>query len=496
MTEETYLDKPLPSNVDSEQAVLGSIILENGLYEVPARLLGPEDFYNPFHRFVWTAMTELYLASRPILPNSIVEVWKSQGINPDTLGGMVRVMNLTFGVPLMGPKEIREEATIVKRHSIARQAIRACTGITNDLIAGLEDVPSIMQRFESKALRLSSELHTEDKSADKPFDELSEIVPAMRQQFQDYHEGKSNGVPTGMKKLDLMLDGGGLQDGGLYIIAAGEKAGKTSLALDWISEISIIQQLGWTAIVTGEMSKVTMSKRLYSPWARIPYWKFRPGMYDSPDDPVYTKAISELDRFGRGKVMIADRLFSVGQISRHLRRKVEAGHKDPRKKVVLGMIDYLQLIELEDRGRASRTEEVEKVTRAFKLLATDLGIPLIAISSMNRLGLQDGQVPDTFNLRQAGTIGYDAEAVMFLHNPAYVPGQPYEPQEVTPMNLILSRQRNGPTGVIPVMFVGPYMQFMTVDDYERLLGPRDTDNVIPKSKETEAREEEDLMSLW
>lgn len=496
MTErnEQFLERTLPSSYEAEDTILGTIILEPDFYEVAAQRLEAEDFYSPYNRKVWEGMVACHSESRPIHPIAIAEVWKTMGYDPDNVGGVARITNLTFGVPMMDVRQFKDIVKTVKDHSIGRQTMLACNGIVSDILAGFEPVTEIVQRMETKVLRLSSELHTEDKKGDKPFESLIEIVPSMRQQFHDYHAGISNGIPSGMEQLDEMLDGGGFQGGGLYVLAAQEKTGKTSLALDWVSDISIVRQLGWSLIITGEMSKISMGKRLYSPYAQVPYWKFRPGIYDSPDDPTYTKALAGLDKFGKGKVMISDRLVTVPQITRHLRRRVEAGHKNPEQKVVLAVIDYLQLMELGEN--VGQTEKVEKVSRAFKLLAMELDIPIIAISSMNRIGAQENAVPDTFNLRQAGTIGFDAEAIMFLHNPNYVPGTLYVPQDVTPMNLILSRQRNGPSGTIPVMFIGPYMQFMTVKDYDRLRGPRDNDNVIPQTKEAEAQAQEDLNSLW
>lgn len=490
------LDRTLPSSEEGERAVLGSVILNDKMYEVAAERLVEDDFYSPYHRRVWAAMTELFNASRPITPIAIVEVWKSEGVAPESIGGVSRVALLNDGSTFMGAREVRDMTKRIKEYSVARQLIRTSYTAMEDLLAGQVDINEVVQRAEGKILSLSTSLHVEDKGLEKPFSDIIEIIPDMRKQFEDYRDGVSNGVPTGMKEVDDKLDGGGLQDGALYVVAAGEKSGKTSLALDWASDISIIKKLGWTLIVTGEMSKVSMGKRLYSPYAQIPYWKFRPGMYDTPDDPTFSTAVGKLDRFGEAMISISDRLTSVGQISRHLRRRVEAGRKDPSKKVVLIIIDYLQLMELEDKKGMSRTEEVEKVSRAFKKLAMELGVPIIAISSLNRIGLTEGQVPDTFNLRQAGTIANDAEAIWFLHNPAYVPGQPYTPMEVTPMNLILARQRNGPTGTIPVMFIGPYMQFVTVGDYERLMGNRNNDNVIPRTKEGEAQDLEDQFKLW
>lgn len=491
------LEKPLPSDDALEQALLASTLTDPRNYERMAKYLDAGDWYSPYNRRVYDAMTKLYSEDRPINPITIAEVWKSEGVELENTGGVSRITNLTLGAVYLGPKDFEDGVQKIKAYSVARQMILTCNATIENLLIGSEPIKDVVERSENKVLTLSSSLVNE--SADqKAFSELWEITPDMAKQFQDYHAGISNGVGTGMHEVDDMLDGGGLQAGGLYLIAAGEKTGKTSMALDWCDYIS--GELGKKSlIITGEMSKITMAKRLYSANAGIPYYRFRPGMYDMPDDPTYTRAMQGLDKFGRIPIAIADKLHHVGQIKRHCRREVERGHKsnDPSKKVAVIVIDYLQLFTLDPGyGKVTRTEEVEKVSREFKLLATELDVPIIAISSLNRIGLTDGQVPDTFNLRQAGTLAFDAEAIWFLHNPAYVPGQPYTPTPVTPMNFILSRQRNGPTGTIPVMFIGPYMQFMTVADYERRRGPTNTDNPVPLSAGQERQQREDLNKLW
>lgn len=284
----------------------------------------------------------------------------------------------------------------------------------------------------------------------------------MAQQFDNYKNNISSGVKTGMDKLDQMLDGGGLQEGGLYLVGASEKAGKTSLALQWGMEVAYNQ--GYEVdVVTTEMAKATLAKRLFSQYTGIPYSVFRPGFYGK----FYLKAMKDLIAFSEIPIRIGDRLRTVEVISNRLRRRVENGHRKGQRQVGLGIIDYMQLIELDNATKKNRTDVVAEISRRFKLLATELGIPLVIMSSLNRLGMTEGQRPDTFNLRDSGTLAFDAEAVFFLHNSLYVPGKKYVPQEITDIDLIVSRQRNGPTGDIPLKFIGPYMQFMTESQYAK-----------------------------
>lgn len=488
-----FLDKPLPSNEEAERIVIGSILINNAMYEVVASVLDPKDFYHPINRTLFDAIVQVANNSRVVNSVALEEYWKSQHFDYLGAGIMSHISGLLVGLPPLSERTIKQNVNIIKGHSVARQLIRACNTIIYDTLEGSKPIKEIMEYSETKVLTLSSDINTEDKRVDKPFSSLAEIVPAMRQQFEDYHAGKTTGVPTGMRELDDMLDGGGLQNGGMYLVAAGEKAGKTSLALDWVYHISAIAKRGVSLVSTGEMAKITMAKRIYSAHIGVPYYRFRPGIYDVPGDMTYTKVLQGLTRFGQIPIYISDKLMTMGQIRRHWLRMVEAGHKS-NNPVVVGLIDYLQLV-TKDGRKLTRTEEVEAVSRDTKLLATELGIPIIAISSINRLGLQDNGTLDVHNLRQSGTLGFDAEAIGFLHNPAYIPGQPYEPKEVTPMNFILARQRNGPTGTIPLMFIGPYMQFMTVKQFEKAKGDG-TSDALPKSLGQMQQEKEETEDLW
>lgn len=503
---EDYLERPLPSNEDAEQTVLGTILIVEHFIEIAVRHLVPDDFYSPFNRRVFDAMKQLHLSDRTISPAMIHEVWKSEGVDVanSPLLGIGRIADLSHGLPFTNAKGMEDHCIQVKKHAVARALILSASTAIEDLLQGTTPVEQIVEKHESKVLSLNTKLVSGDTTRDeKPFSFVSEIVPQMKKQFEDYHNNISNGVPSGMPKLDEKLDGGGFQDGGVYLVAAGEKAGKTSMALDWVDHASIQLGLGTSLIATGEMSKITMGKRLYSAYMGIPYYRFRPGMYDAPGDPTYSKAMQGLDRFSNIPVAISDNLFTIMQIKRQFGRMIEAGLKsnDPKKKVILGVVDYLQLFTMGDGANRPRTQEVEKVSRELKMLAMELGIPIIAMSSVNRLNQTSGEanVLDSYNLRDAQSLAFDCEALFFIHNPAYIPGKPYESKPITPMNLILSRQRNGPTGTIPVVFIGPYMQFMTAEQYEKnkaAAQAQDHNAEIPLSQGQLLQAQQEIEDLW
>jgi len=489
---EFLLDKPLPSSPDAERQVLGAVLLDNNTMDVAQGILKPEDFYSPLNKAVFDIMQELRRELMPISPLHIYEKIKGRGLND----GMHRITDLTYGMPHYDTKSMATVCRIVKNKSVARSLIKACAKITSDCLADDDDVTVVLEQAECIVLAIVNDLHTNSGSAPIGFSSLSELGPGMQAQFEAYNRGETNGVSTGMKEVDEKLDGGGLQKQGVYLVAASEKAGKTSLALDWGYDVSMVQ--GHTTLIsTGEMNKTTLAKRIYSAHTGIPFFMFRPGFSDSKEYKAYTNAISGLKDFGKIPIRIADKLRTMSQIRRHFLREIEKGLKTGGVPVELGIIDYLQLIELDGAdNNKNRAEVVSRISREIKLLASEADIPLIVMSSLNRVGLTEGQRPDTMNLRESQQLAFDAEAVFFLHNPAYVPGKAYTPQEVTPIDLILARQRNGPTGDIALRFIGPYMQFMTDTQYARHLGDTNTDNPVPKSTGQVIQEKEDLSSLW
>ena len=495
MREEDFLDKPLPSNEDGEQVILTEIMTWGGTGEasdLAFRSLVPSDFYNPIHRTVFNVMKEMHEQGTKIDPITIIEHYKAQGFRPETIGGVAGVMTIMHGIPRV--IHIEEYVTSVKKHSVARQAIRLAHTFSEDLLQGRDEVEDILEYVENQLLGLSNRVHSDSLAeADRGFSDLADIVPDLEQQFHDYHDGKSNGAPTGMKELDELLDGGGLQPGGVYLIGASEKAGKTSLALDWASYAAVKLDLT-VPIVTLEMSKLNMAKRLYSAHTGIPYYRFRPGLYDTGTDDTYTRAVEGLKEFAKYPIKIADQLYGMAEIARNLRRVCEQAQKIG-KPVKYAIIDYLQLIEPEGTGKnVNREQEVSKISRALKKLATELGIALVVMSSFNRENLKEGQEPTPFNLRESGALAFDAEAVILLHNPAYVPGKPYEPTPITDMVMILARQRNGPTGRIPMKFIGAYMQFMTESQFRVM--SQNGNIPVPQSMGQAYTEEETHDKLW
>lgn len=494
MKQDEYLDHSLPSSDEAEQVCIGAVLLDNSVLETCKQHFVPTDLYSPYLRMIYAAMLTLDKEGSPIDPIFIGEVLKRDLIKRGALensGGIARITNLTFGLPHF--TNIEEYAKIIKAHSVSRQALRLCNTISRDILSGDVEAVDVVAKLERKAIALSTSLGSTGERDPVGFAKVDSLADTIKAQFERYHRGESTGVKTGMKQLDDMLDGGGLQPKGTYVVGGMEKSGKTSLALDWVEDIAIRQDKA-ALIVTLEMSKETLLKRLYAKYTGIPYYMFRPGFKDTANNPAYTKAMQEIDEFCKYPFKIADNLFAIDDIYRHCAKEVELGHKPENKEIGVILLDYLQLIN-PSGSHNSREREVGTVSRAIKMLASDLDVPVVVMSSLNRFGLTEGQVPDAHNLRDSGNIGFDAEAVLFVYNPAFVPGKPYEPREITDMQLILSRQRNGPTGTIPLKFIGPYMQFMTEDDFSKHFASKTGELETKGQAERRVAEVEDIWDL-
>lgn len=478
-------DRPLPHNTEAEEGLIGVVLMSPNLLDY-ARDLEPSDFYHPFLREVWEAILQLDGEGLEIDHVNVLERVENEHITATFLLG------LGVGVPPL-VTIVKSHVNIIKGHSIKRKLLFKIVKLERDILEGDTSAGTIVAEAESAILTLNDKLHVKGEDS-IGFRKLHTITDEMAEQFVNYHEGIATGVPTGMPEIDEMLDGGGLQKGAMYVLGASEKVGKTSLVLDWIDYTAKVTKKR-ALVATLEMAMIVMAKRLFSKHAGISYYRFRPGFKGKE----YERAFQELEDFGKVPIEIADNLFGLSQIALYARRAVEQGYKSgkPEDEVGLLFIDYLQLVE-DDTGQTTTTREREiaKISRRLRKLSIELDIPIVVVSNLNREGLGavinekkalEAVRPSTRNLRDSGAIGFDAEAVMFLHNPAYIPGRPYQPMPHTPIEFIMDRQRNGPTGTIPMMFIGEFMQFFTQSQYRAFMNdpvvtitPRDNSEALPE----------------
>ena len=459
---ERQLTRPLPFSHESEQWVLGHAMLDAEFAEQIFSLITPDLFYNIFHKRMGHAIQTLLDTGTLCTPPAIYEQMRK--LYPESNSKISDISNLLFGLTFIRPGEIETHCRMITEKANLRKLIHAANSIVNAALDETEDYSSVMSESLNQIQVIAEEKNNGIR--EKGFESLATIADTLQDQLEVYRSGGTLSLPTGLDQLDAMLDSGGLQNKSLYYFAGSGKSGKTSLALDIIYQTATNKR-GKSLVVTAEMTKETLAKRMFSAHTGIPFREFRPQM----GQRFYEKAVQEIKNFGQLSIDISDNLYTVEDIRRKFLSAVEKGLRsdNPEEKIVLGVIDYLQLITIRNAAPKKRNDIVAEVSREMKLLSSEADIPIIAMSSLNRSGLAEGMIPNILNLRDSGAPEYDAEAVMILHNPAYIPGKPYERQEITPINLILEVQRNGPTGTIPLMFVGPYMTFMTEKQYETYL---------------------------
>jgi replicative DNA helicase len=323
---------------------------------------------------------------------------------------------------------------------------------------------------------------------------VHDLAEEMREQFENYHHGVVTGIGTGMDEVDNLLDGGGLQPYASYFIGALEKTGKTSLMLDWGSHWAI-KENATVPIVTLEMGKLAMGKRLFSKYSGIPYYMFRPGFSDHGAKKHFSDAMRETHEFAKLPFAIADDLFDFDEIERYLTRICEQALRDG-KPVKAAILDYLQLVSYRDPilHNINREQQVAGISRGIKRITRNLGIALVVVSSLNRGDF--GDVPSTRNLRDSHQIAYDAEAVFFLHDPEYGSGKQRERNKpIRDIDLILDRNRNGPTDVIHLKFVGKLMSFLTQSQFTEIYGSAEDAEGFKKAHQEEIKGQQAFAGL-
>jgi len=439
MATPVVLEQPLPHNLEAERSVLGAVLLDNHQLNVAVQMLKSEDFFLDQHRKIFERMVELDEAHKAIDSLTLMEELHRHG-ELEAAGGAAYIGTLLDGVPRVS--NVEHYARIVKEKSLLRNLAHAANAIQQNALAGDDDADAILDRAESSILMLAEE------RIRAGFVGVKELVSQSFQRLEKiFTEGRRiTGLPTGYQQLDNLTSG--LQPSELIILAARPSMGKTALALN-ISENVALRAGEPVAVFSLEMSKESLLLRLLAARARIDAHKFRTGHLGREDWRKMTEALGEL---GEAPLWIDDTgSATVLEMSAKARRL----KKD--KGLSLVVVDYLQLISA--RGRFSnRNEEVTSISRALKALAKELQVPVMVLSQLTRAPEREERRPQLADLRESGAIEQDADVVMFIHRPGfYKPDIPDE--ERAKAELIIAKQRNGPTDRVHFVFLNTYTRF-------------------------------------
>ena len=439
MAPELTIERPLPSSLDAERGILGAILLDNQSLHAALESLRTEDFFSDHHRRIFDGMIELGEAHKAIDLLTLTDELRRKG-ELETAGGAAYLASLVDGVPRVA--NVPHYARIVKEKSMMRHLVQTAHSIEQRALEAELGADEMLDTAESEIFRLA-----EDRVR-QGFVTVKELVQNNYARLEKLvSEGRTvTGLATGYHSLDEMTSG--LQPAELVILAARPSMGKTALALN-IAENAAAVAGHRVALFSLEMSKEALLMRLLSSHARIDAHKFRTGHLNVDDRDKMAASLQEL---ARAPVWIDDSSSAT---------VVEMGAKARRLKNDKGLdlviVDYLQLMTA--RGRFSnRNEEVSSITRGLKAMAKELAVPVLVLSQLTRAPERDERRPQLADLRESGAIEQDADLVLFINRPGfYKPDAPDE--ERNRAELIIAKQRNGPTGVLKFVFLHTYTRF-------------------------------------
>ncbi len=439
MAVESSIERPLPHNLEAERSILGAVLLDNHVLNTAIEKLKPEDFFLDPHRRIFERMISLGETQQAIDLVTLTENLDRSG-ELEASGGPAYLAQLLDGVPRTS--NIDHYARIVKEKAVLRNLAHVADAIQQQALDAGEDADVILDRAESFIFQLAEERVRAGLIG------VKELVRENYERLERiFSEGRRiTGLGTGYARLDN--ETAGLQPSELIILASRPSMGKTALALNFAENIALRKREP-VAVFSLEMSKESLLLRLLASEARVDAHKFRTGHLAHDDWPKITRALTEL---GEAPLWIDDSasatVMEMGAKARRLKRD---------KGLSLVIVDYLQLVTA--RGRfGNRNEEVSSISRSLKGLAKELKVPVLVLSQLTRAPEREDRKPQLADLRESGAIEQDADVVLFIHRPYFyksdVPDEDRNKAEI-----IVAKQRNGPTGSLDFVFLSRHTRF-------------------------------------
>jgi replicative DNA helicase len=442
-------DRIPPQNLEAEVSVLGAVLQDPAALLKAMEVLRPADFYKEAHRKIFSACIDLFERNEPVdLVTLANELMRRKQL--EEVGGTSTLSALVDAVPTAA--NVAYHARIVKDKALLYALIQKATAVVSRAYADKDDVDEVLDWAEQQIFEIS-----QDKVS-RSFVPVKSVLKGTFQLIEKLYDRKSHvtGVPTGFKKFDEMT--AGLQPSELVVVAGRPSMGKTSFCLN-IAQHAAIQERILVAIFSLEMSKEQLVQRMLCSVAKVDSHKLRTGYLSDTDWPRLTTGAGILSE---SPIFIDDTPgISLLEMRAKARRlKAEQG-------LGLVIIDYLQLIS--GRGRVeSRQQEISEISRSLKAMAKELDVPVVALSQLSRaVESRQPPRPQLSDLRESGAIEQDADVVTFLYRPAFYRTRKEdeldEPEDNT-TEVIIGKQRNGPTGTVHLAFLREYTRF---EDQER-----------------------------
>ncbi len=432
-----------PHSIESESSVLGGLLLDNNAWDRVGDLLTDSDFYRYEHRLIYAAISALVNATKPADVITVFEHLQSQG-KAEEVGGLGYLNSLAQYVPSAG--NIRRYAEIVRERSILRKLVSASDEIaTNAFNPKGRPVAQIVDEAEQKIFNIGEE----GSRMKQGFQGMDSLVVALLDRVQEMADNPNDvtGVPTGFYDLDR--ETAGFQAGDLIVLAARPSMGKTALAINIAEHVALNEGLP-VAVFSMEMGASQLAVRIVGSIGRIDQGHLRTGKLTDEEWPRLTEAIEKL----RNISLHIDE--SAGLTSSELRANAR---RLSRKCGKLGLIvvDYLQLMSGSGSGDENRATELGEISRGLKMLAKELQCPVLALSQLNRsVEQRPDKRPMMSDLRESGAIEQDADIIMFIYRDDYYNKDSKEPGVA---EIIIAKQRNGPTGTTKLAFLRNITKF-------------------------------------
>ncbi len=432
-----------PHSLEAEASVLGGLLLDNSAWDRVGDMLTDQDFYRFEHRQVFAAIAALINASRPADVITVYEHLQALG-KADEVGGLAYLNSLAQYVP--SASNIRRYAEIVRERSILRKLVTASDEIaTHAFNTRGREVAQILDEAEQKIFSIGEEgsrMKQGFQSLDSLEVELLDRVEEMSQNPNDI-----TGVPTGFYDFDRMTSG--LQPGDLIVLAARPSMGKTALAINIAEHVTLNEGLP-VAVFSMEMGASQLAIRIVGSIGRIDQGRLRTGKLSADEWPRLTESIEKL----RNVSLHIDE--TPGLTPSELRANARRLARQCGK-LGLIVVDYLQLMSGSSSEGDNRATEIGEISRGLKMLAKELQCPVIALSQLNRsVETRTDKRPMMSDLRESGAIEQDADVIMFIYRDDYYNKDSKEPGVA---EVIIGKQRNGPTGTVKLAFLKPITKF-------------------------------------
>jgi len=438
-----------PNSIDSEQSVLGGLLLHNDAWDRVADILSTTDFYNAKHRIIYDAIIRLLEHDKPADILTVKEqVIKTQ--DEESIGGFAYLAQIADNTPSVS--NIEAYAKHVRELSVYRQLITVGREIADTAYQPKDiEVNELLDLSEKKIFEIAEQVSRNKQDVVNVKDIIKDVV----NRVHEMHETTGvKGVETGFSELDKLTSG--FQNGDLIIIAGRPSMGKTAISMNIVEHVAIHNSIP-VAVFSLEMPTEQLVLRMISSFGRIDASKLRDGNMTEVDWNSFNHAVRA---FEENTILIDETPSITPTEIRAKCRRLKRQYPD----LGLIMVDYLQLMTVHGKAE-NRVQEISEISRSLKALAKEIGVPVLALSQLNR-GVESrpkagkGRMPQMADLRESGSIEQDADIIGFIYRDEQYHDDSYSnPEEIGKADLKISKHRNGATGNIKLTFIGQYARF-------------------------------------